>query len=174
VNAATHLIRTAVAADAAALAALAEKTFREAFGEMNSPADTDEHCRRHYSPSIQAVEIAAAGRVTLVSSFSQRLTAFTQLRWSAPPTCVVGPAAAEIQRFYVDREFHGSGLANRLMHEALATLSRHGSATAWLGVWEKNPRGIAFYRKLGFSEVGEQTFVVGADVQRDLVMARPV
>ena len=42
----------------------------------------------------------------------------------------------------------------------------------WLGVWEQNPRAIAFYTKWGFVEVGAQTFRLGSDLQRDLVMAR--
>jgi len=42
----------------------------------------------------------------------------------------------------------------------------------WLGVWEHNPRAIAFYRKWGFEAVGEHVFVVGTDPQRDLVMTR--
>jgi len=49
-----------------------------------------------------------------------------------------------------------------------------GARTLWLGVWERNPRAIAFYKKVGFIEVGTHTFVLGADHQRDLVLARPL
>ena len=45
---------------------------------------------------------------------------------------------------------------------------------ARLGLWEHNPRAIAFYRKAGFAEVGEHAFPLGDDPQRDIVMARPV
>jgi ribosomal protein S18 acetylase RimI-like enzyme len=44
----------------------------------------------------------------------------------------------------------------------------------WLGVWEHNPRAIAFYEKQGFRKVGRHTFMVGSDVQYDDVMARPL
>ena len=44
----------------------------------------------------------------------------------------------------------------------------------WLGVWERNPRAIAFYRKAGFVEVGSHTFVLGSDPQRDLVLVAPL
>jgi ribosomal protein S18 acetylase RimI-like enzyme len=40
----------------------------------------------------------------------------------------------------------------------------------WLDVWEKNLRAIAFYRRWGFVEVGTQAFVLGSDVQHDLLM----
>jgi hypothetical protein len=41
-------------------------------------------------------------------------------------------------------------------------------------VWERNPRAIRFYGKYGFRPVGDQTFVLGTDPQRDLVLERPV
>jgi ribosomal protein S18 acetylase RimI-like enzyme len=42
----------------------------------------------------------------------------------------------------------------------------------WLDVWERNTRAISFYERWGFVVVGEQDFVLGDDVQRDLLMAR--
>ena len=44
----------------------------------------------------------------------------------------------------------------------------------WLAVWERNHRAIAFYRKWGFVEVGNQSFLLGDDLQNDLVMQRIV
>ena len=46
--------------------------------------------------------------------------------------------------------------------------------TLWLGVWERNVRAQAFYRKQGFTVVGSQIFRLGSDPQRDLVMAKGV
>jgi ribosomal protein S18 acetylase RimI-like enzyme len=47
-----------------------------------------------------------------------------------------------------------------------------GARTLWLGVWERNPRALAFYRKSGFQDVGTQSFMVGEDRQTDRVMTR--
>ena len=49
--------------------------------------------------------------------------------------------------------------------------ARRGAATTmWLGVWERNARAQAFYRKHGFGKVGRQVFVVGSDPQTDDVL----
>jgi ribosomal protein S18 acetylase RimI-like enzyme len=57
--------------------------------------------------------------------------------------------------------------------ETCLRIARQGSyATIWLSSWKINDRANAFYRKWGFREVGEKTFVVGTDVQKDFVMAR--
>lgn len=52
--------------------------------------------------------------------------------------------------------------------------SRSGARTLWLGVWEKHPRAIAFYRKRGFTDVGAHVVVVGSDPQTDRIMIRSV
>ena len=81
---------------------------------------------------------------------------------------------AEIQRIYVAREWHGRGAAQALMAEALRLAGSGGADAVWLGVWERNPRAIAFYRKLGFVENGDHVFPLGDDPQRDVVMVLPV
>jgi ribosomal protein S18 acetylase RimI-like enzyme len=74
----------------------------------------------------------------------------------------------------VASEWHGRGIAHQLMAAALELMQARRCDAAWLGVWEHNPRAIAFYHKFGFAEVGELPFSLGNDSQRDLVMARPL
>jgi diamine N-acetyltransferase len=167
-------IRRAVAADAAALAALAERTFVEAFGERNRPEDLALHLARSYGPPIQLREILDPGVTTFVVEEEGTLLAYVQLVGGAAPDAVAGTNPIEIRRFYVDSPWHGRGLAQRLMASALDFAGSSGAGVVWLGVWEENPRGIAFYRKCGFAAVGSHTFVVGSDPQRDLLMAKPL
>jgi ribosomal protein S18 acetylase RimI-like enzyme len=60
------------------------------------------------------------------------------------------------------------------MDAALAAARVRGAETLWLGVWERNARAVAFYRKYGFTRVGEHTFVLGSDTQTDWLLARPL
>ena len=165
-------IRKAERSDAGQLAAIAETTFREAFGAVNTPEDMDLHCRTRFSESVQAEEIVNPNMMTLLCEDNHAPIAFAQLRWENSPNCVVAEAPGEILRLYVASRWHGKGVAQELMSACIDEVRRHGSDVVWLGVWEKNPRAIAFYRKFGFVEVGDQTYVLGTDPQRDLVMAR--
>jgi ribosomal protein S18 acetylase RimI-like enzyme len=165
-------IRPAVEADAAELARLAERTFRETFAEGNDPVAMDAHCGRAFGESIQAAEIRDPGRVTLVCEEAARLTGFGQLRWSSAPACVVASRPAEIQRLYVDAPWHGRGVAQRLMQALLDAAARGNADVAWLGVWVHNPRAMRFYEKCGFAAVGDHVFVLGSEPQRDLVFAK--
>jgi ribosomal protein S18 acetylase RimI-like enzyme len=167
-------IRKAVPADARALAELAELTFRDTFAAANTSQDMDLHCRTHYGEAIQAQEISTVDRLTLVCDHEGQLIGFAQLAWGAAPDGVGGQRPGEIHRLYVDRPWHGKGVAQALIGACLQAMDAHGSDVVWLGVWEHNPRAIAFYRKWGFAEAGEHVFTVGTDPQRDLIMARPV
>lgn len=166
------LIRRASRADAAELAVLAERTFRKTFQEGNTQQDMDLHCQASYSTDIQLQEILRENWVTLVCEHNGKLVGYAQLRWEEFPSCVNSIHAGEILCLYIDAPYHGQGFAQELMRKCLAEFEAQGSDVVWLGVWEHNPRAIAFYRKFGFTEAGEHIFQVGTDPQRDIIMKR--
>jgi ribosomal protein S18 acetylase RimI-like enzyme len=170
----TVAIRPARVPDAPWLAALAERTFRETYSAHNTPEDMESYVSRHFGPSRQEAELRDARLTTLVAEVDGKAAGYVQLARAPAPAGVTGPAPIEIHRFYVDQPWHGRGLAQLLMEAAVRAAKADGARTIWLGVWERNPRAIAFYRKSGFRDAGTQTFVLGADHQRDLVLARPL
>jgi ribosomal protein S18 acetylase RimI-like enzyme len=167
-------IRRAEEDDAQALSVLAERTFRTAFAESNTAANMELHCAANYGQALQLAEIRESGRETWVAEAEDGLIAYVQLRLDAESPMISGERPVEIQRFYVDASHHGAGLAHHLMAHVLARAEAAGSAALWLGVWERNPRALAFYRKWAFDVVGEHTFKLGDDPQRDLVVFRDV
>jgi len=167
-------IRRAHHHDAKELSMLAERTFRDAFAPMNTAEDMDLHCRTNYSEALQLQEISNPNRVTLLCEHAGKLVGFGQLRWDKAPSCVVAAVPGEIQRLYVASHCHGTGVGRDIMNACIDEMSSHRSDVVWLGVWERNPRAIAFYRKFGFVEVGEHAFSLGREAQRDIIMARPV
>lgn len=167
-------VRRAHESDARALSLIAEETFRAAFGGMNAVEDIDLHCQSSYGAEVQAREIADPNMLTLLCGVSEELVGFAQLKWGGAPACVSARAPAEIQRLYVSTQWHGKGVAQALMRASIDEIVRRGSDAVWLGVWEHNPRAIAFYRKCGFVEVGDHEFVLGHDPQRDIVMVMPL
>ena len=170
----TTIIRPARIDDAAWVAVLAERTFRETYTAYNTPDDMERYVAEHFGPAHQTAELGDARLVTLVAEVDARLAGYTQLARGPAPNGVNAVTPMEVVRFYVDRPWHGSGLAHELMAAAVDAARNGGADALWLGVWERNPRAIAFYRKCGFQNAGTQTFVLGTDHQRDLVLARPL
>lgn len=165
-------VRKAELGDAVPLSLLAEKTFRDTFGAVNTAEDMALHCQHSYSPAIQAGEIAEPDRLTLLAEVEGRLVGYAQLRWGRSPACVGSENAGEIQRLYVIDDYHGKGIAQDLMTASLEEMRARKVDTVWLGVWENNPKAMAFYRKYGFTEVGDHVFPLGQDPQRDVILSR--
>lgn len=160
------MIRRATPDDAAALAELAARTFHDTFAEHNRPEDMQAYMSEAYGEAQQRAELLDPNRITLVDVSDSTLIAYAQLRLALPEI--------EIGRFYVDRPWHGRGVAQSLMN-AVNELARDlGATRIWLGVWEHNRRAIAFYEKCGFRDCGSQPFLLGSDLQTDRVMERGV
>src|SRR5688572_10683600 len=163
-------LRDAVPADAAALAEFGARTFREAFEADNTEDDMNRHLESAFSPPRQLREIQDPAIDTLILTDAERWLGFAQLRAGQCSEGVPAEGSIELWRFYVDRPWHGRGIATALMNGAKDRGRRRGATCMWLGVWEHNARAQAFYRKHGFAQVGSKVFVVGSDPQTDHVL----
>lgn len=174
------VIRRGVASDAAMLAALGARTFRETFAADNTAEDMAAYVEHAYGVEQQRAELALPDAAFLIAEVDGVAAGYAYVRQSPPPAHVTNPApgqpgvAVEVARFYVDAPWHGRGIANALMNAAIAEAAQRGARTIWLGVWERNVRAIRFYSRYGFHDIGSQPFLLGSDLQRDRVMAREV
>lgn len=165
-------IRPGVPADAVRLAGLAARTFEETFGPANDPGDMALYVSSAYGLAQQSQELADPAIDTLLAEVDGQLAGYAQIREGEAPSCVGSDRAVEIRRFYVDQPWQGRGVAPALMQAVCDAAAARGGRTLWLGVWERNLRAQAFYRKCGFMDVGSQPFVLGKDRQTDRIMSR--
>lgn len=156
-------------ADAAALAALASRTFEETFRHTTTAEDMAAHLAQAYGEAQQGAELADAGTLTFLAEEDGVLAAFAQVRRGAPGDPLILDAPVELYRFYVDRPWHGLGLAQRLMQHVRAAASELGGRELWLSVWSGNERAKAFYAKEGFVDRAETVFWLGSDRQVDRI-----
>ena len=163
-------MRAALPQDAAVLADLARATFYDAFAADNDASDMALHLERAYGVPQQTAEIEDSRITTLLVEEGGSAIAYAQIRNDQIPACVSGPAPVELWRFYVDRQWHGRGVAAALMDRVKVEARARGAKTLWLGVWERNHRARAFYAKCGFIDAGEHIFLFGTDPQTDRVM----
>lgn len=166
------VIRRASEPDAAMLAELAARTFRDAFAADNAAEDLDAYMSVAFTPGMLKSEISDPGNVFFVAEIDGAPVGYAQLRAGDAPPCVSGPGPVELARLYVSQDWHGRGVAAALMRACFEQGRAAGRQTVWLGVWERNPRAQAFYRKWGFRLVGSHVFVLGSDPQTDLLMER--
>jgi diamine N-acetyltransferase len=165
-------IRFATPVDAALLAELGARTFRDAFAADNRPEDLAAHLASHYSPALQERELRDPQRSFLLAEAAGTPAGFALLQDIPPEPGVPGRRPLRIERLYVDKSFHGTGVGAALMRRCLEEARARSHDVIWLGVWERNFRARAFYARWGFAEVGETAFTIGSDTQRDLVLVR--
>jgi len=172
-------IRHGTPGDSALLAEIGARAFADTFGPDNTPENMAAYLAESFSPARQAAELAEPGSLFLIAEAAGETAGYARLHAGPPPAGTLSGAARgqrpiEIVRFYALPGWIGCGVGAALMAACLAEAERLGADTIWLDVWEHNPRARQFYARWGFAEVGTQTFVLGDDRQRDILMQRPV
>lgn len=170
----TLRLRLAGVEDAVELAEFGANAFARAFGPENDPADMQDYLDRSFSVQEIGRLLRSDAAKFLLAERSGRLVGYAMLRKGGDPDRVGGPSPVELVRIYAHPDEKGSGIGSALMRRALQLAKDSSQETIWLGVWRKNRDAIRFYRKWGFQAIGTQEFVLGEDVQQDLVMSRPV
>lgn len=157
--------------DAAALAEFGRRTFTETFGEYNTPDDMRAFLTKTFGVPQQTAELRDAERAMFVAKNERgAVVGYALLHRTSHEACVDAERPSEVQRIYVDSSLHGRGVGAQLLAACVDQSREWGCDAVWLGVWEHNPRAIAFYEKQGFRAAGTHDFMLGSDRQRDYVM----
>jgi ribosomal protein S18 acetylase RimI-like enzyme len=166
--------RRAGPADAARLTEFAATAFIDSFAADNTPENMTAYLAEAFGESVQRDELADPQCTVLLAEKGGEgeLVGYAMLRDGSTPACVGSASAIEIARLYAGKRWIGAGIGSLLMQHCLNEAVSRGKQTIWLGVWERNARAIAFYRRWSFADVGSQPFLLGSDLQTDRVMAR--
>ena len=76
----------------------------------------------------------------------------------------------EIQRIYLFPKYHGTGAGDALFNKAFEVAHEYRSHFVWLEIWEQNHRGIKFCRKNGFKIFDSHIFMMGDEIQNNILM----
>ncbi len=171
-------MREASLEDHVLLSEMGARTFKDTFGQDNTPEDMAEYLAKSFSPEKQMEELAQPGSIFLIAEAEVPggeegiAVGYARLQLGEPELEVGGLKPIELVRIYSEKEWIGHGVGAALMQECLSTARDLGCDLVWLGVWQKNARAISFYQKWGFTIAGSQAFLLGRDLQQDYVMVR--
>lgn len=166
-------MRRATLDDASLLAELGAHTFRETFAADNTEEDMAAYLASSFSLEKQTDELSDPDSTFLIAEVDGIAAGYAKLR-DGEMEGIEGARPIELVRLYVSSEWLGRSVGAALMRACLDEARKAGYETLWLGVWERNARAQAFYRKWNFRVVGEHMFYLGLDEQRDLLMERPI
>ena len=163
-------IRHGTTADAKMLSELGAKTFYDTFAKDNTSENMSAHLKKSFSSEIQFAELSVPEHIFLIAEEESQPIGYAQLIMDSKDEALAGNKSLEVRRIYAAQEYIGKGIGKALMQASIQEAKQRGCDSIWLGVWEKNPRAIEFYKKWGFKEVGTHIFTVGDDPQQDFIM----
>jgi diamine N-acetyltransferase len=168
------VIRPAVAADAASLAAVAAATFPLACPPHTTEEAKADFIATHLSEASFDAYLADPERDLFVAELDGRAVGYTMLVAGEPSDADVAAALTtrptiELSKVYTLADVHGAGAGAALVATSIDAARARGAAGVWLGVNQENARANRFYEKSGFALVGTKRFLVGDRYEDDYV-----
>ena len=162
-------LRRITVPDATVLSAIAKQTFYDAFTGTCTEADMRSFLEDYFNENRLAKEISDDNNFYFFAEREGMPVGYLQIMedYSSLPLMKKWKAL-ELKRIYVLKEFHGKGIAQKLMDFTLSYAGDHAYEVVWLGVWEHNDRAQQFYKKYGFVDSGHKhDFPIGNTPQTD-------
>jgi len=156
--------------DISQLQQIGRQTFYETFSAENSEENMTKYLEDSFSINKLTAELNDKDSEFYFASIDNNIIGYLKLNVGRSQTELKDNNALEIERIYVLKEFHGKKVGQLLYEKAISIAMQKNSDYVWLGVWEENPRAINFYKKNGFIEFDKHIFVLGGDIQTDIMM----
>jgi len=165
-------IRQAFSQDARIVADLSLITFRDAFAghPKNAPDDLNAYMSTAFNLDRIADELLDEMNIFLLAEIDGQPAGYAKLILDSIEDGISATRPIELSRLYSHQIYLGRGVGQALMNECFRYARKLEHDVIWLGVWEYNPRALAFYKRNGFNEVGKHIFQLGTDPQTDLLM----
>ena len=149
---------------------LSIQTFKETFEELNTEEDMQKYLLENLSIEKLKTELEYVNSEFYFVESNDEILGYLKLNFKDAQTEKLEENHFEIERIYVLKAFLGQKIGQILFDKAIEIGREKNLEYVWLGVWEENHRAIKFYEKNGFKVFGKHKFVLGKDVQTDLLM----
>ena len=149
---------------------LSIQTFKETFEEVNTEENMQKYLNENLNEEKLKSELENQNSEFYFAENNGEILGYLKLNFKDAQTEKVEENHFEIERIYVLKAFLGQKIGQILFDKAIEIGREKNLEYVWLGVWEENKRAIRFYEKNGFEIFGKHDFVLGEDVQTDLLM----
>lgn len=149
---------------------LAEETFVEAFGPVNTPENMSQYVSKTFALEQVQVNFLQEGVSFFMAWKDGEAIAYLKLNEGAAQTEQSLENTLEIERIYVKATHQGQNIGQQLLAFVMEKARQENKLSVWLGVWDQNEAAIRFYKRHGFSTFNQHEFYLGSDLQNDLLM----
>ncbi len=163
-------IRKVDQSDLHELQKIGKDTFNETFAADNLVSDMEKYLKESFSFHKLQIELNNPNSAFYFAEDEHEIVGYLKVNIGDAQTENLLPNSFEIERIYVRSAYHGQQIGKLLFNKAKHLAEEKGINKIWLGVWEENFNAIKFYEKNGFIVFGSHNFVLGEDVQTDVMM----
>jgi ribosomal protein S18 acetylase RimI-like enzyme len=149
---------------------LCVSTFYDAFGNQNSPENINAYVDNAYARDVLLKELCDQDSEHYFLCHDGTPIGFIKLNLAPNQTELRDADSIELQRIYVIKAYQNKGLGTMLLNKCKQRTRELGLGYLWLAVWEYNVDAIRFYERHGFEKFGKHPFIMGDDIQTDVLM----
>ncbi|PKV51050.1 spermine/spermidine N-acetyltransferase [Aquimarina sp. MAR_2010_214] len=164
-------IKTVQSNDIYKLLDIGRQTFYDAFGPPhNTEKNINEYLNKKFTLDNITKELHNPNSEFYFAWVNNQIAGYIKLNSGNAQTEPLEGNTLEIERIYVVKEHQGKKIGQLLFQKTLQIAKEKSIEFIWLGVWEKNPRAITFYKRNGFKIFDTHQFMLGTDLQTDMMM----
>ena len=165
-------ISVATAHDAELLTQLSITTFCETFMADNKKENMDKYIVEEMNVPKLTEELNDNGNIFFLIACNGITVGYAKMRTTKIPDGLSSANPIELERIYVLKAYLDKKIGAALMKHCINYAANNQHDVLWLGVWEHNYRAVNFYKSRGFEFFGSHKFVLGDDVQTDMLMKK--
>jgi len=158
--------------DLCKLQEISYETFYETFKDQNSPENMNAYLKRAFNLKQLEKELSNIFSQFFFVYLNNEVAGYLKINTNDAQSEEMGDESLEIERIYIKSKFQKHGLGKYLINKAIEIALKENKKKIWLGVWEKNEKAIAFYKKMGFFQTGAHSFYMGDEEQTDFIMTK--
>ncbi len=146
------IVRRAIEADAATIAAVGRKSFSWTFSHLFTPDVLSRYLERTYSVEKIRSSLQKPNNLYFVAEGDRQVAAFLKLKRDCRHPLLAYKMQWQLQKLYVDPDMMGHGMGAGLMTVGEHVMTEQRADCTWLVVYKGNERALKFYQRFGYRD----------------------
>ncbi len=145
-------------------------TFKDTFGSQNTESDMSNYLAQSFNIDQLRSELQTPSMLFYFAYVQEQLIGYFKVNFAPSQSDINDACSLELERIYILKAFQGKKYGKALLDKVISIAQSNNKQYLWLGVWEKNERAIRVYEKKGFIQFDKHDFLLGKDLQTDILM----
>lgn len=142
------------------LAQVAKESFLPAHGHSAPKKDIENYILDNFSEDHFIKELSNPSNHYYIIYHNKKIAGYSKITLNTPNKNISSKNVTYLSRLYLLKEFYGLQLGKELFNFNITFSKQQNQVGMWLAVWIENQRAIDFYKKMGFTIVGNYDYKI--------------